>query len=100
MIRSFRHKGLEQFFATGTTRGINAQQAAKLRRLLTTLHMAVGQKTSISRAIGFIRSMGNARDSGRSGCRGIGWCPSSTVPMLSMLIWSIITDERRAYGDV
>jgi proteic killer suppression protein len=41
MIRSFRHKGLEQFFASGTTRGINAQQAAKLRRLLTTLHMAV-----------------------------------------------------------
>lgn len=42
MIKSFRHKGLEQFFATGTTKGINTQYAAKLRRLLTALHLAVG----------------------------------------------------------
>lgn len=40
MIRSFRHKGLEQFFSTGSTRGINAQHAAKLRRMLTALHAA------------------------------------------------------------
>jgi toxin HigB-1 len=42
MIRSFRHKGLEQFFSTGSTRGINAQHAAKLRRMLTALHTAEG----------------------------------------------------------
>jgi proteic killer suppression protein len=42
MIKGFRHKGLERFFTTGTTRGINAQHAAKLRRLLTALQMAVG----------------------------------------------------------
>lgn len=42
MIKGFRHKGLERFFTTGTTRGINAQHAAKLRRLLTALHLAVG----------------------------------------------------------
>ena len=42
MIKGFRHKGLEQFFTTGTTRGINAQHAAKLRRLLTALHTAEG----------------------------------------------------------
>ena len=42
MIKGFRHKGLEHFFATGTTKGINAQHAAKLRRLLTALHMAEG----------------------------------------------------------
>lgn len=42
MIKDFRHKGLEQYFATGTTRGINAQHAAKLRRLLTALHTAEG----------------------------------------------------------
>lgn len=40
MIMGFRHKGLERFFASGTTRGINAQHASKLRRLLTALHMA------------------------------------------------------------
>ena len=40
MIRGFRHKGLEQFFTTGSTRGINAQHAAKLRRMLSALHTA------------------------------------------------------------
>ncbi len=40
MIRSFRHKGLEQFFTTGTPRGTNAQHADKLRRLLAVLHIA------------------------------------------------------------
>ena len=42
MIRSFRHKGLEQFFMTGTTRGINAQQSTKLRRILLALTSAEG----------------------------------------------------------
>ena len=40
MIRNFRHKGLGQFFQMGTTRGINAQHAAKLRRLLFALSTA------------------------------------------------------------
>ena len=40
MIKSFRHKGLEQFFTSGTTRGIDAQYAAQLRRLLTALQVA------------------------------------------------------------
>jgi proteic killer suppression protein len=40
MIKSFRHKGLERFFSTGTTRGIDAQYAVKLRRLLTALREA------------------------------------------------------------
>jgi toxin HigB-1 len=42
MIKGFRHKGLEQFFATGATKGFNAQHVAKLRRLLTALHTAEG----------------------------------------------------------
>ena len=42
MIRTFRHKGLARFFATGDTRGISAQQAAKLRRLLAVLNTAAG----------------------------------------------------------
>jgi proteic killer suppression protein len=42
MIKSFRHSGLERFFATGTNRGINAQHAAKLRRLLFALSTAEG----------------------------------------------------------
>jgi proteic killer suppression protein len=42
MIKGFRHKALERFFATGSTKGINAQHAAKLRRLLSALHTAEG----------------------------------------------------------
>lgn len=40
MIKSFRHKGIEQFFTTGTTRGIQAAHAARLKLLLTALNAA------------------------------------------------------------
>jgi proteic killer suppression protein len=42
MIRRFRHKGVERFFRSGDTSGIDAQHAARLRRLLTTLNRSVG----------------------------------------------------------
>ena len=42
MIRRFRHKGLERFFASGDSSGINAQHAARLRRLLTQLNASTG----------------------------------------------------------
>jgi proteic killer suppression protein len=38
MIRRFRHKGLERLFTTGDASGVNPQQAAKLRRMLTLLN--------------------------------------------------------------
>jgi proteic killer suppression protein len=37
VIKRFRPKGLEAFFQTGSTRGINPQFAPKLRRVLTLL---------------------------------------------------------------
>ncbi len=37
MIIRFRHKGLERLFASGDTRGVSAQQAKRLRRLLASL---------------------------------------------------------------
>ena len=40
MIRSFRHKGLEAFFRTGSKAGIQPAHAAKLRRQLTALEYA------------------------------------------------------------
>ena len=40
MIRSFRHRGLGQFFLSGTTKGINAQYASRLSRMLLALHTA------------------------------------------------------------
>lgn len=40
MIQSFRHKGLKQFFDTGTKRGIQAEQANRLRMQLAALDTA------------------------------------------------------------
>ena len=42
MITRFRHKGLARFFDSGDTSGINAQHAARLHRLLTTLNVSTG----------------------------------------------------------
>ena len=39
-ITAFRHKGLEQFFATGTKRGIQAKHADRLRLILGRLNVA------------------------------------------------------------
>jgi proteic killer suppression protein len=40
MIASFRHKGLREFFETGSTRGIAPDLAARIRRRLDALHAA------------------------------------------------------------
>jgi proteic killer suppression protein len=42
MIRRFRHRGLERFFLSSDMSGINAQHAARLRRLLTSLNTSAG----------------------------------------------------------
>ena len=39
-IKGFRHKGLEQFFATGTKRGIQAKHHDRLRLILGALNAA------------------------------------------------------------
>ncbi|MGM0542570.1 MAG: type II toxin-antitoxin system RelE/ParE family toxin [Pseudomonadota bacterium] len=40
MIISFQHKGLRAFFETGTTKGIRADHAKRLRRILALLNQA------------------------------------------------------------
>ena len=40
MIKSFRHKGIERFFRTGSKAGIQAAHAARLGRQLATLDTA------------------------------------------------------------
>jgi proteic killer suppression protein len=40
MIIGFRHKGLELFFTTGSTRGVQAAHARKLRNILGLLDVA------------------------------------------------------------
>jgi len=42
MIKSFRHKGLESFFRTGSRAGIQPHHAAKLRLQLFALESATG----------------------------------------------------------
>ena len=43
-IKSFRHKGLERFFATGNKRGIQAKHADRLRLILGRLHAATNPR--------------------------------------------------------
>ena len=40
MIKSFKHKGLEKFYERGSTRGIQANHAKKLRMQLAALESA------------------------------------------------------------
>ncbi|MAY36628.1 MAG: peptidase [Spongiibacteraceae bacterium] len=40
MIRSFRHKGLAKFFYSGSTAGVQAAHAKRLRLILGLLHAA------------------------------------------------------------
>ena len=40
VIRSFRHKGVERFFKTGSKAGITASHAPRLARLLSALNVA------------------------------------------------------------
>ena len=42
MIKSFRHKGIQQFFETGSKAGIASEHEAKLARQLTLLNAVKG----------------------------------------------------------
>lgn len=44
MIKTFRHKGLREFFEMGSTRGIQAAHAGKLGRQLLKLNTATSAK--------------------------------------------------------
>ena len=41
MIKSFKHKGLEQFFLKGTVKGVQPKHAKKLRLQLIALDTAI-----------------------------------------------------------
>ncbi|MGV6474617.1 proteic killer suppression protein [Azotobacter beijerinckii] len=42
MIKTFQHKGLKAYFETGSTKGIRADHAKRLTRVLGILDQAVG----------------------------------------------------------
>ncbi|MCD7779756.1 MAG: type II toxin-antitoxin system RelE/ParE family toxin [Candidatus Gastranaerophilales bacterium] len=44
MIKSFKHKGLEKFYTTGNTKGIQAVHALKLNYILTLLNIMTSTK--------------------------------------------------------
>jgi toxin HigB-1 len=44
MIQGFRHKGLEQFFLTGSRAGIPPRHAARLRLILARLHASTSSQ--------------------------------------------------------
>jgi hypothetical protein len=52
MILSFRHKGIEAFYHSGTTRGIQAH-AKKLRNILAMLDVAARPEDMICRLSGY-----------------------------------------------
>ena len=44
MIVSFKHRGLEQFFESGTTRGIQSKYAKRIRMILARLSAATSSQ--------------------------------------------------------
>jgi proteic killer suppression protein len=44
MIKSFRHKGLAELFATGKTRKVQAKHGPRLRMILTMLNVATSPR--------------------------------------------------------
>jgi proteic killer suppression protein len=44
MIKTFKHKGLEQFFENGNKKGINPEHAKKIARILDRLDVSTSPK--------------------------------------------------------
>lgn len=65
MIVSFKHKGLERFFKTGSLSGIQAGHSVKLNLLLTALNAAQTPRIWLCRVGIFIPSRAVCRDIGR-----------------------------------
>lgn len=62
VIASFRHRGIEQFFLTGSKAGIQPRQANRLRILLTTLNLASNALDMNREGWDWHRLKGNLKD--------------------------------------
>ncbi len=62
MIKSFKHKGLEDFFKTGSLKGIQAINKAKLSRILVLLNNLTGLKDLSSPAYKLHQLKGDMKD--------------------------------------
>lgn len=61
MIKSFRHKGLERFFRTGSKAGIQAHHANRLRIMLTRLDVSRRPEDMDAQPVGVVWVNGNWR---------------------------------------
>lgn len=59
MIRSFAHKGLEQFYQTGGKSGIQAKHATRLRLILSNLDQSEGPEDMNLPGLGLHELKGN-----------------------------------------
>jgi proteic killer suppression protein len=62
MILSFRHRGLERFFFTGSRSGINPEQAQRLRLMLGCLAAATSARDMALPGMRLPRLKGELRD--------------------------------------
>jgi proteic killer suppression protein len=60
-IKGFRHKGLEQFFATGSKRGIQAKHEDRLRLILGALNAATAARDMTLPGLGLHELQGPRR---------------------------------------
>lgn len=59
MIYSFKHKGLRNFFETGTTAGINSLHAKRLKIILQRLHAAISPQDMNTPGMHFHKLIGS-----------------------------------------
>jgi len=62
MIKSFVHKGLQEFFETGTKKGIQAEHSAKLGRILDRLDASICARDMDLPGYRFHQLKGNMQD--------------------------------------
>lgn len=62
MIKSFAHKGLEEFFLTRSTKGIQAKHAAKIALILDLLDKAVAPEDADFPGSGLHRLKGDLKN--------------------------------------
>lgn len=61
MIKSFRHKGLQRFFETGSKAGIQAAHATKLQLQLTALEQAMKPEDLLTTSWGLHQLKGDLK---------------------------------------
>ena len=78
MIKSFKHKGLEKFYTSGSTKGIQSNHAKKLRMQLAALDTAQSVDEWISQDTDYINLLATREVSGLLRYKQTGVLPLSS----------------------